>query len=164
MKNLIKVLPFLAILSLAFLYSCKDDDPTPSIEKVVKIEIEFSGSYENYLTTFSMLNLFSGVSDQVSASLISPNVPWTQEISAANTYSYTVKPDFSTLIAQSDGAVKSSTFVFQATHDGSTPTTDFMPLTATIKVYGDNSLVKTFSYSGPNPGTIAQSLTETVSF
>lgn len=164
MKISRKILSTLLLSFFIVLFSCSEDEPAPTVQKIAKIEVELAGSFENYLTSFSMLNLIRGLNEQIGASIISPDIEWTQVITQANTYSITVEPTFDLLVAQSDLEVKTVTFLFQATHNGSTPSDDFEPLRATIKVYGDNSLVETFTYTAAGPGGVSQSLTETVSF
>lgn len=163
MKKLRTLLYFLGIF-LAF--SCSNEpDEEPLVEKTARIEVDFEGSFDQYLVNFGVHSLYKGQNGFVSAAILEPgNLEWTQVIDQANTFNLSTSATFSELIVESEEPVHTIGFIFNVVHTGDIPDEDFEDLSATIKVYGDNSEVQSFHYKARPVGEVSEALSETVRF
>tara|TARA_R110000744_G_scaffold224935_1_gene343411 strand:+ start:1044 stop:1463 length:420 start_codon:yes stop_codon:yes gene_type:complete len=130
-----------------------------------RIEIVLEGSVEQYLINFGVHSLYQGQSGFVSAIIIQPNdLEWTQVIDEANTFNLSTSATFSELIVESEEPVHTLGFNFNVVHTGDIPAEDFEDVSATIKVYGDNTEVQTFQYTARPVGEVSEVLSEVVRF
>ncbi|AKP52280.1 hypothetical protein [Cyclobacterium amurskyense] len=146
--------------------ACNNDtEEAPIIEKTARIEIAFEGSVEQYLINFGVHSLYQGQSDFVSASILQPNdLEWTQVIDEANTFNLSTTSNFSELVVESEEPVHTLGFNFNVVHTGDIPDEDFDDLSATIKVFGDNTEVQAFQYTARLVGEVSEALSEVVRF
>jgi hypothetical protein len=160
----LKTLFFYAFIFLTI--SCNNEpDETPLVEKTARIEIAFEGSVDQYLINFGVHSLYQGQSGFVSATIIQPgNLEWTQVIDEANTFNLSTNVNFSELAVESEEPVHTLGFNFNVVHTGDIPDEDFDDLSATIKVFGDNSEVQTFQYTARPVGEVSEVLSEVVRF
>lgn len=160
----LKTLFFYAFIFLAI--SCNNDpDEAPLVEKTARIEIALDGSVEQYLINFGVHSLYQGQSGFVSATIIQPNdLEWTQVIDEANTFNLSTSATFSELVVESEGPVHTLGFNFNVVHTGDISAEDFEDVSATIKVYGDNTEVQTFQYTARPVGEVSEVLSEVVRF
>lgn len=160
----LKTLFFYAFIFLAI--SCNNEpDEGPLLEKTARIEIAFEGSVEQYLINFGVHSLYQGQSGFVNATIIQPgNLEWTQVIDEANTFNLSTSATFSELIVESEEPVHTLGFNFNVVHTGDIPAEDFEDVSATIKVYGDNTEVQTFQYTARPVGEVSEVLSEVVRF
>ena len=76
-----------------------------------------------------------------------PNeVDWTQVVEIGNTYTLTLEPEVSTILAKSTAPIHSLGFVFNAVHLGGETDESFELLTATIRVLADGEVYKEYEY------------------
>ncbi len=160
-----KRLPLVLILGI-LIFSCSDDpEEQPRVEKSVRVEIDFEGSLDQYLINFGVHSLYKGESGFVSATIVQPgDMEWTQVITQANTFNLSTPLDFSKLIVDSEEPVHTFGFIFNAVHTGEIPDEDFVDLSATIRVLGDNAEVQTYQYIARPVGEAPEALSEVVRF
>ncbi|WP_339714619.1 hypothetical protein [Cyclobacterium amurskyense] len=146
--------------------ACNNDtEEAPIIEKTARIEIAFEGSVEQYLINFGVHSLYQGQSDFVSASILQPNdLEWTQVIDEANTFNLSTTSNFSELVVESEEPVHTFGFNFNVVHIRDIPDEDFEDLSATIRVFGDNTEVQAFQYTAKPVGEVSETLSEVVRF
>jgi len=146
MKKLRTLLYFLGIF-LAI--SCSNEpDEEPLVEKTARIEVDFEGSFDQYLINFGVHSLYQGQSGLVNASIIQPgNLEWTQVIDEANTFNLSTPGTFSQLTVESEEALHTFNFVFNVVHIGDIPDADFEDLTATITVDDSPKVWAIFSHA-----------------
>ncbi|WP_234364035.1 hypothetical protein [Lunatibacter salilacus] len=123
------------------------------------------GSLDEYLVIFGIHSLFKGETGFVSAEVVQPtDIEWTQVLPQANTYNLSTLGSFPKLVVESTEPVHTFGFIFNVVHTGDIPDGDFEDLTATVKVYGDNSEVQTFQYTARPVGEATYPLSETIRF
>jgi hypothetical protein len=137
--------------------TCSNDpDEEPLVEKTARIEIEFEGSLDQYLVNFGIHSLYKGQSGFVSATIIQPSeLEWTQIIEQANTFNVSTPLTFSELIIESEEPVHTFGFIFNVVHTGDIPDEDFEDLSATIRVFGNNTEVQTYQYAARPVGEVS---------
>ena len=160
----LKTLFFYAFIFSAI--SCNNEpDEAPLVEKTARIEIALEGSVEQYLINFGVHSLYQGQSGFVSATIIQPgDLEWTQIIDEANTFNLSTPATFTEFVIESEEPVHTLGFNFNVVHTGDIPDEDFEDLSATIKIYGDNSEVQTYQYAARPVGEVSEALSEVVRF
>lgn len=115
-----KKLLSLCLLALMFVSCSKDNDTDVQTksEKKVRIEVEFSGSYQNYQLLFTVNSLTKGEGKFVEPLITTPtNTQWTQVISQGNAYNYIADLTSNKLVVESKEAVNRLGFLLSATLD-----------------------------------------------
>jgi hypothetical protein len=91
--------------------------------------------------------MLAGSSTFVTPVLVDPNVlDWTQVVEQGNTYTLTMEPEVSSIMAKSSAPIHSLGFVFNAIHLGGETDESFELLTATIRVLADGEVYKEYEY------------------
>lgn len=146
MKKLRTLLYFLGIF-LAI--SCSNEpDEVPLVEKTARIEVDFEGSFDQYLVNFGIYTLYKGPSGFVRPVIVQPGeLEWTQIIEQANTFNLSTYSSFSQLIVESEEPVHTFGFIFNVVHIGDIPDADFEDLTATITVDDSPKVWAIFSHA-----------------
>ncbi|WP_114751984.1 hypothetical protein [Pleomorphovibrio marinus] len=160
-----KRLPLVLILGI-LIFSCSEDpEDQPLVEKTARVEIDFEGSLDQYLVNFGIHSLYKGESGFVNASIVQPGeLEWTQVIAQANTFNLSTPLSFSKLIVESEEPVHTFGFIFNAVHTGNIPDENFVDLSATIRVFGNNTEYQTYQYAARPVGQVSEPLSETVRF
>ncbi len=149
-----KKLNYLLLFVLASLFNaCSSEDEEPKLEeKEVTIEVEMGGYYSDYLVTFTVHSMLSGISTFVTPQLVEPSaLEWTQVVEQGNTYSLTYEPSMSTIEVQSSSDIHSLGFVFNAVHLGGETDDTFQPLSAEVRVLTNGSVFKEYIYETLEP-------------
>lgn len=154
-----KKLLSLCVLALIFVSCSKDNDPdvkTNSTKKV-KVEVEFSGNYQNYQLLFTINSLTKGEGAFVEPIISTPaNTQWTQIIEQGNAYNYVADLANNKLVVDSKEAVNRLGFLLSATQTKNTDDAAQTPITALIKVYADNKLIETYTYKALPVGQVTE--------
>ena len=159
-----KLLPMKKLLSLYVLalmfISCSNDndrDVQTTSEKKVRVEVEFSGSYQNYQLLFAINSLTKDEGTFVEPLISTPaNTKWTKEkMSQGNTYNYIADLTSNKFIVESKEAVNRLGFLLLATQNKNTDDATQTPISALIKVYADNKLIETYNYKPLPVGRVA---------
>lgn len=161
-----KKLNYLFLFVFASLFvACSSEDEEPKlVEKDVTIEIEMEGDYSEYLVTFTLHSMLAGNSTFVTPVLEEPNEQdWTQVVEQGNTYTLTLEPEVSTIIAKSSTPIHSLGFVFTAVHLGGETDDSFEQLSAEVRVLANGSIFKEYSYEALAPGEASVPLAEEIS-
>ncbi|UZD21167.1 hypothetical protein [Algoriphagus halophytocola] len=161
MKKLNYLLLFV-FAGLAFACSSEDEGPK-LVEKNVTIEVEMGGNYSDYLVTFSVHSMLAGTSTFVAPILNEPSsLDWTQVVEQGNTYTLTLEPEVSTIMAKSSAPIHSLGFVFNAVHLGGETDDSFQSLKADVRVLANGSVFKEYSYEALDPGEVSVPLGEEI--
>ncbi|SDH53190.1 hypothetical protein SAMN05421827_12821 [Pedobacter terrae] len=154
-----KKLLSLCVIALMFVSCSKDNDPdvkTNSTKKV-RVEVEFSGNYQNYQLLFTINSLTKGEGAFVEPIISTPaNTQWTQIIEQGNAYNYVADLTNNKLVVESKEAVNRLGFLLSATQTKNTDDTTQTPISAVIKVYADNKLIKTYTYKALPVGQVTE--------
>lgn len=163
MKNL-KILYLIPIIVV--LFACGDDpEEEPMVEKNARIEIDFSGSLDQYMVNFGIHSLFEGQNGLVSAEIQHPDtLEWIQDISSANSFYLSTPLTFSELVVESEEPVNTFGYIFDAVYTGGIPEEDFQDLSATIRIFGNNEEVEIIQYKAQPYGEASQPVSGTVRF
>lgn len=160
-----KTLLSLCIIAVLFI-SCSNkngDTVKPATEKKVRIEIEFSGDYQNYQLLFTINSLTKGQGTFVEPLITTPtNTQWTQVVAQGNSYSYIAEVGNPKLIVESKEAVNHVGFLLSATQVKNTEDTTQTPIKAIVKVYADDKIIKTYNYNALPVGQVTQPLSQTL--
>lgn len=154
-----KKLLSLCVLALMFVSCSKDNDPDvkTNSEKKVRVEVEFSGNYQNYQLLFTINSLTKGEGAFVEPMISTPaNTQWTQVIEQGNAYNYIADLTSNKLIVESKEAVNRLGFLLSATQTKNTDDTAQTPIIALIKVYADNKLIETYTYKALPVGQVTE--------
>jgi len=138
--------------------SCKKTDnaipdATPVVtntDKKVKIEVGFTGDYQNYKLVFST-SLSKVKGDFVQPQISTPqNAQWTQIITQGNAYNYISDLTSNQFVIESKEAVGSIDFLLSPSQARNTDDVNAKPIVAIVKVYANEKLVETYTYkAGP---------------
>lgn len=161
-----KKLNYLLLFVLASLFiACSSEDEEPKlVEKDVTIEVEMGGDYYDYLVTFTVHSMLSGTSTFVAPVLEEPNeLDWTQVVEQGNTYTLTMEPEVSSIMAKSSAPIHSLGFVFNAIHLGGETDDSFQPLSAEVRLLANGSVFKVYSYDASATGETSVPLAEEIS-
>jgi len=154
-----KKLLSLCALALMFVSCSKDNDPdikTNSTKKV-KVEVEFSGNYQNYQLLFTINSLTKGEGAFVEPIISTPeNTQWTQIIEQGNAYNYIADLTSNKLVVESKEAVNRLGFLLSATQTKNTEDATQTPISAIIKVYAYNKLIETYTYKALPVGQVTE--------
>lgn len=154
-----KKLLSLCVIALMFVSCSKDNDPdvkTNSTKKV-RVEVEFSGNYQNYQLLFTINSLTKGEGAFVEPIISTPaNTQWTQIIEQGNAYNYVADLTNNKLVVESKEAVNRLAFLLSATQTKNTDDTTQTPISAVIKVYADNKLIETYTYKALPVGQVTE--------
>lgn len=158
-----KKLLSLCLLAVMFV-SCSEDNDTDmqtKSEKKVRIEVEFSGSYQNYQLLFTVNSLTKGEGKFVEPLITTPtNTQWTQVISQGNAYNYIADLTSNKLVVESKEAVNRLGFLLSATQTKNTDDATQAPISALINVYADNKLIETYNYKALPVGQVTQPVSQ----
>lgn len=140
----------LYVLALMFI-SCSNDhyrDVQTKSEKKVRVEVEFSGSYQNYRLLFAINSLTKDEGTFVQPLISTPaHTQWTKEkISQGNAYNYIADLTSNKFVVESKEAVNRLGFLVSATQNKNTEDATQTPISALIKVYANNKLIETYHY------------------
>ncbi|MEN0053572.1 MAG: hypothetical protein AAGC65_07875 [Mucilaginibacter sp.] len=159
MKNLLS----LCLAALLFTACSKDkqnDVKTPS-EKKVRVEVAFSGNYQNYQLLFSVNSLTKGSGTFVEPVITAPaNTAWTQVVSQGNAYNYIGDITSASFVVEGKEAVNRLGFTLSTTQTHNTDDTSQAPISATIKVYADNKQIETYTYKALPAGQVTTPISE----
>jgi len=158
-----KKLLSLCVLALMFVSCSKDNEPEVQTksEKKVKVEVEFSGNYQNYQLLFTVNSLTKGEGAFVEPLITTPaNTQWTQVIAQGNAYNYIADLTSNKLIVESKEAVNRLGFLLSATQTKNTDDAAQTPITALIKVYADNKLIETYAYKALPVGQVTEPVSQ----
>jgi hypothetical protein len=158
-----KKLLSLCVLALMFVSCSKDNEPEVQTksEKKVKVEVEFSGNYQNYQLLFTVNSLTKGEGAFVEPLITTPaNTQWTQVIAQGNAYNYIADLTSNKLIVESKEAVNRLGFLLSATQTKNTDDAAQTPITALIKVYADNKLIETYTYKALPVGQVTEPVSQ----
>nr|WP_181718600.1 hypothetical protein [Pedobacter sp.]QJS06260.1 hypothetical protein [Pedobacter sp.] len=161
MKNLL----FLCVAALLFVSCSKDssDDVSPIAEKKIKVEVDFSGSYQNYQLLFTINSLTKTDGAFVEPLITIPiNTQWTQIIPQGNAYNYISDLDNPKFVLESKEAVSSLIFLLSATQIKNTDDLTQTPLSAVVKVYANDKIIETYNYTTLPVGNVTEPLTKTI--
>lgn len=154
-----KKLLSLCVLALMFVSCSKENDPdvkTNSTKKV-RVEVEFSGNYQNYQLLFTINSLTKGEGAFVEPIISTPaNTQWTQIIEQGNAYNYVADLTNNKLVVESKEAVNRLGFLLSATQTKNTDDMTQTPISAVIKVYADNKLIETYTYKALPVGQVTE--------
>jgi hypothetical protein len=157
----------LSLCVLAFMFvSCSNDNhhtPQTTPEKKVRVEVDFSGSYQNYQMLFGINSLTKDEGKFVEPLISTPaNIKWTKEkIAQGNAYSYNANLTSNKFVVESKEAVNRIGFVLSAIQNKNADDATQTPISALIKVYANNKLIETYNYKplpGGQTGPISQDL------
>lgn len=165
-NSTMKKLNYLLLFVFVSLFvACSSEDEEPKlVEKEVTIEIEMEGDYSDYLVTFTVHSMLAGSSTFVTPVLVDPNeLDWTQVVEQGNTYTLTLEPETSSILAKSSTPIHSLGFVFNAVHLGGETYDSFEPLSAEVRVLANGSIIKEYSYEALAPGETSMPLAEEIS-
>lgn len=154
-----KKLLSLCILALMFVSCSKDNEPDVQTksEKKVRVDVEFSGNYQNYQLLFTINSLTKGEGAFVEPIISNPaNTQWTQVIVQGNAYNYIADLTSNKLVVDSKEAVNRLGFLLSATQTKNTDDAAQTPITALIKVYADNKLIETYTYKALPVGQVTE--------
>lgn len=160
-----KKLLSLCLLALMFVSCSKDNDPDvqTKLEKKVRVDVEFSGSYQNYQLLFTVNSLTKGEGTFVEPLITTPaNTQWTQVISEGNAYNYISDLTSNKLVVESKEAVNRSSFLLSATQTKNTDDATQTPISALIKVYADDKLIETYTYKALPVGQVTEPVSKTL--
>ncbi|WP_244889574.1 hypothetical protein [Pedobacter antarcticus] len=158
-----KKLLSLCMLALMFVSCSKDNDPDiqTKSEKKVRVEVEFSGSYQNYQLLFTINSLTKGKGTFVEPMINIPtNTQWTQVISQGNAYNYIADLTSSKFVVESKEAVNRLGFLLSATQTKNTDDAAQTPISASIKVYAENKLIETYNYKALPVGQVTEPVSQ----
>jgi hypothetical protein len=144
MKKLFSLL----VLALIFISCSNNPGSQTQAEKKVRVEAEFSGSYQNYQLFFAINELTKGEGTFVEPLISTPaNTQWTKEkMSQGNTYNYIANLTSNKFVVKSKEAVNRLGFLLLATQNKNINDAKQIPISALIKVYADNELIETYNY------------------
>jgi PBP1b-binding outer membrane lipoprotein LpoB len=154
----------LCLIALLFV-SCskKDADETPITDKKVKVEIDLTGDYQDYQLLYSVTTLTTSKGDFVIPEITTPkNMAWTQVIAQANAYNLIIEPSSSKLIVESKSNAGHFAYTLSATQVHNTSAVAQVPITAVVKVYADDKLIETSTYTAKSNGQITEPLSKTI--
>jgi hypothetical protein len=155
MKKLLSI--FLVALAFASCSKKEDDETQRRSEKKVRIEVEFSGDYQNYQLLFTINSLTKGKGEFVEPVITTPaSAQWTQVISQGNAYNYITDLTNSKLVVQSKEAVNKLGFLLSATQTKNTDAVNQTPISAVIKVFADDKVIETYNYTALPVGQVTE--------
>lgn len=154
-----KKLLSLYVLALMFI-SCSNDndrDVQTTSEKKVRVEVEFSGSYQNYQLLFAINSLTKDEGTFVEPLISTPaDTQWTKEkMSQGNAYNYIADLTSNKFVVESKEAVNRLGFLLKATQNKNIEDVTQTPISALIKVYADNKLIETYNFKPLPVGRVA---------
>lgn len=163
MKKL-KILYLLPVFVFAF--ACGDDpEEEPLVEKNARMEIDFSGSLDQYMVNFGIHSLLKGQNGMVSAVIRHPDtLEWDQDISSTNSFFLSTPLTFSELVVESEEPVNTFGFIFDAVYTGGIPDENFQDLSVTIRIFGNNEEVEIIQYEAQPYGEASVPVSGTVRF
>lgn len=139
--------------------SCKKTDnaipdATPVVtntDKKVKIEVGFTGDYQNYQLLFGVTSLYKEKNVFAQPTISIPqNAQWTQIITQGNAYNYISNLTSNQFVIESKEPVNSISFLLSATQARNTDDVNAKPIVAIVKVYANEKVVETYTYkAGP---------------
>jgi hypothetical protein len=161
MKKLLSIL--LVALSIASCSKKDGDIQQPNAEKKVRVEVEFSGDYQNYQLLFTINSLTKGKGEFVEPVITTPAAAqWTQVIAQGNAYNYIADLTTPKLVVESKEAVNRLGFLLSATQTKNTDAVNQTPISAVIKVYADDKVIETYNYKALPLGQVTQPVSKSL--
>jgi PBP1b-binding outer membrane lipoprotein LpoB len=158
-----KKLLSLCVLALIIVSCSKENDPDVQTksEKKIRVEVEFSGNYQNYQLLFTINSLTKGEGAFVEPLISTPvNTQWTQIIAQGNAYNYIADLTSNKFVVESKEAVNRLGFLVSATQTKNTDDATQTPITALIKVYADNKQIETYTYKALPVGQVTEPISK----
>jgi hypothetical protein len=147
------------------LSACGDDPKEPLVKKKARIEIDFTGSLDQYMVNFGIHSLLKGQNGMVSAVIRHPGtLEWEQDVSSANSFFLSAPVTFSEMVIESEEPVHTFGYIFDAVYSGGIPEEDFQDLSATIRIFGNNEEVEIHQYEAQPYGEASEPVSGTVRF
>lgn len=143
----------LVCLTALLFASCKKDpknDPQyvePLPDKIIKIEIDLAGSYQNHEIFIGINSLITQKGRYVGAKITIPaNAEWTGWTDSPSTFYYIKVPTNNKIVIESKTGAGVIDFFFKTTQLHNVNDSAQLPLTATITVFGDGEVVQRYKY------------------
>lgn len=161
-----KKLLILCITTVVLVACKKDDNVTPDVvtttintDKKVKIEVSFTGDYQNYQLLFGVTSIYKE-KDLFAQPIISTpqNAQWSQIIPQGNSYNYIEDLKTNMFVVESKEAIGSISFLLSPTQVRNTDDINAKPIVAVVKVYANEKEIETYTYVGKSVVEITEPL------
>lgn len=164
-----KKLLILCFATIALVSCKKKDDITPDLasvantDKKVKIKVNFTGDYRNYQLLFGVTSLYKGKNVFSQPIISAPqNAQWTQIITQGNAYNYIADLTVNEFVIESKEPVNSISFLLSPTQVRNTDDQNAKPIVAVVKVYADEKVIETYTYTARPVGEVTEPLSKSL--